>query len=444
MTSGRVANTRVATPSPRVKFRGTSYQLPKRFDIGNSDRTMSPEDTFQNVRPAFSRVGLTRVGNITGLDRLGIPVTVAIRPNSYSLTQSSGKGTTLPAALTSAAMESLELYCAENVTQAVLHASYDEICHEYVALAVEDMYLSKYSLFHPKRAEEWLLGWDIMNDVEVAVPYHSVSVDFRVLNDASCPASFTMDSNGLASGNHFLEALISALHEVIERDGVSIHSELERHGQPKRRVDLDAFGSDTVLALARRLEEVGVLVAVLDCTTDIGIPIFEAFVYDVRSNTIALAHGYGAHLNPATAATRAITEAVQARTLIVSGARDDLFKDIYTAHRFRYRSNVGLLETNHIRVPMNHVDQSTSSFEDDVGVLLNALRGAGLNRVIVLDLSPDDVDISVLRVLVPGLEGYHYYGYNPRARARRYVSGLARQVADPREDPTHMPAGGIA
>ena len=443
MTLGPVANARVATPSPGVTFRGTSYQLPKRFDIGNSDRTMSPEDTFQNVQPAFSRVGLTRVGNITGLDRLGIPVTVAIRPNSYSLTQSSGKGITLAAALASAAMESLELYCAENITQPVLQASYDEIRQDHISLPVDDMYLSKYSLFHPKRTEEWLLGWDIMNDVEVAVPYHSVSLDFRALNDAACPASFTMDSNGLASGNHFLEALLSALLEVIERDGVSIHSELERHGQLKRRVDLDAFGSDTVLDIARRLEEVGVQVAVLDCTTDIDIPVFEAFVYDERSNSIALAHGYGAHLNPATAATRAITEAVQARTLIVSGARDDLFKDIYTAHRFRHGSNVGLLETNHIWAPMDHVNQATSTFEGDVDVLLKALCSAGLNRVVVLDLSPDDIEISVLRVLVPGLEGYYYYGYNPRVRARRYVSGLARQVVDPRENSTHMPAGGI-
>jgi ribosomal protein S12 methylthiotransferase accessory factor len=34
---------------------------------------------------------------------------------------------------------------------------------------------------------------------------------------------FVTDTNGLASGNHFLEALASALYELIERDAVSCH-----------------------------------------------------------------------------------------------------------------------------------------------------------------------------------------------------------------------------
>jgi ribosomal protein S12 methylthiotransferase accessory factor YcaO len=47
-------------------------------------------------------MGITRLGNITGLDRIGIPVAIAVRPNSRSVSVSQGKGLELPQALASA------------------------------------------------------------------------------------------------------------------------------------------------------------------------------------------------------------------------------------------------------------------------------------------------------------------------------------------------------
>ncbi|HEX6292833.1 MAG TPA: YcaO-like family protein, partial [Herpetosiphonaceae bacterium] len=271
------------------------------------------------------------------------------------------------------------------------------------------------------------------------------------LNQLTCPASFTMDSNGLASGNHFLEALLSGLYELIERDGVSCHSEAERYGWQKRRITLESIADQTIQQIIAMLRAKELVPIILDCTTDIGVPTFEAYLYDMRSNVVPISHGYGAHLNPAVAITRALTEAVQARTLIISGARDDLFKDIYRANRIRYTSLVKHVESKADSVPLSYTNVGHATFEEDAYLLIERLKQAGLEQVIVFDLSPETIDISVLRVIVPGLEGYYYYGYNPRWRAYRFIeqvcdaSTVARIKSSTlaREASTHSPAGGI-
>jgi ribosomal protein S12 methylthiotransferase accessory factor len=56
---------------------------------------------------------ITRPGNITGLDRIGIPVAVVVRPNSRSVSVSQGKGLELPQSMASALMEACEGFHAE-------------------------------------------------------------------------------------------------------------------------------------------------------------------------------------------------------------------------------------------------------------------------------------------------------------------------------------------
>jgi ribosomal protein S12 methylthiotransferase accessory factor len=104
---------------------------PPQCSSQGAHRTATPKETLEKIRPYFQSIGLTRIANITGLDCIGIPVTIAIRPNSYSIVTSSGKGTTLEAALVSAAMESLELYCAENVCLTEISLPYAQLKGDY-------------------------------------------------------------------------------------------------------------------------------------------------------------------------------------------------------------------------------------------------------------------------------------------------------------------------
>ena len=65
----------------------------------------------------MGRMGITRLANITGLDRIGIPVAIAVRPNSRSVSVSQGKGYDLPQAMASALMEACEGFHAEEIGQ---------------------------------------------------------------------------------------------------------------------------------------------------------------------------------------------------------------------------------------------------------------------------------------------------------------------------------------
>src|SRR3979411_800652 len=72
----------------------------KQFKVG-THRTVAPEETLARVAEKARQIGVTRLGNVTGLDRIGIPVTVAVRPNSRSFSVSQGKGLGLSQAFAS-------------------------------------------------------------------------------------------------------------------------------------------------------------------------------------------------------------------------------------------------------------------------------------------------------------------------------------------------------
>ena len=74
------------------KFGGTgSGPGYKGYRLG-THRAVSPTETIAQVAPFLAGMGITRVANVTGLDRIGIPIVMVVRPNSRSLAVSQGKG----------------------------------------------------------------------------------------------------------------------------------------------------------------------------------------------------------------------------------------------------------------------------------------------------------------------------------------------------------------
>src|SRR3954463_14012388 len=78
-------------------------------------RVTSPDETLARVPPLLPEMGITRIANVTGLDRIGIPVVMVCRPNARTLSVSQGKGLTLAAAKVSGVMESIELHHSEYI-----------------------------------------------------------------------------------------------------------------------------------------------------------------------------------------------------------------------------------------------------------------------------------------------------------------------------------------
>jgi ribosomal protein S12 methylthiotransferase accessory factor len=405
-----------------VQYRGKKFNLKKKFYKG-THRTCPPEETFERIRPTFKTIGLTRLANVTGLDRIGMPVVLSVRPNAGYLAVDAGKGFTLMAASVSAAMECIERYHGEVVRMNEIRGSYNEIAANYQAIPLENISLVKNSLFHVDLPERWTLGWDIINQCEVAVPVTMVTMESYKYSLTEL-VSFQIGSNGLASGNVFLEALCSALYEVVERDGIACHRVAEnmlKYHIP--RVKLDTIEHPLVVEQIERLERAGVKPVLFDCTVDTDVPTYMAYIYDLIIPKIGVYRGYGAHLDPEIGMLRALNEAAQARGIFISGSRDDFFR--YNFNRLKRTNHQHLI--NRLEKNPENVDgrerksRSTDTFEGDILKVLERLKRVHINQVIVFDITLPGFDASVVRVIVPGLEGYMFDYYQPGRRALDFV-----------------------
>ena len=110
--------------------RGGADEALKRYTVG-THRICPPNDTLARVQPLLADMGITRIANVTGLDRIGIPVVMVIRPNARSVAVSQGKGLTLAAAKASGVMEAAELWHAEHITKPLKLASFEEMRREH-------------------------------------------------------------------------------------------------------------------------------------------------------------------------------------------------------------------------------------------------------------------------------------------------------------------------
>ena len=147
----------------------------KQFRRG-TDRSADPGETLARVRPQMARMGITRLGNIIGLDRIGIPVAIAVRPNSRSVSVSQGKGLDLPQAMASALMEASEGFHAEEIGP----------CREaaYRDLAASETVVDPKTLcagprpFDAAAPIAWIEGYDLLQQQACWVPAEIVHTDY--------------------------------------------------------------------------------------------------------------------------------------------------------------------------------------------------------------------------------------------------------------------------
>jgi ribosomal protein S12 methylthiotransferase accessory factor len=383
-----------------------------------------------SVRPLLGRAGITRLANVTGLDRTGIPVVVGVRPNARILSQSAGKGLTLELAMVSAAMEGIELFHAEVVQPPELYQPYADLATRHAVIPLHQLPLTRHAIFSPLVPERWTFGWDLIQSRTVWVPLDLVVLPVRS-ERGSALFSFQATSNGLASGAAFVEALTAGLLEVIERDAIACRRvAAESFGRPMPRVRLEtATHFPLVQELLERIERADVRALVYDCTVDTHVPVYWAILYEATERRVGLAEGGGAHLDPEIALLRALTEAAQARVVAIGGARDDRFgRDLGRGQLTDSRQRILDLEAQPPSVDLRERrSPAATSFEADLEHLLARLASAGLEQTVVVDLTlPEFRDVlSVVRVIVPGLDGPGFEQGHPSPRA----TAFARQAA---------------
>jgi ribosomal protein S12 methylthiotransferase accessory factor len=377
-------------------------------------RTIPPDETLARLMPLLPQMGITRLANVTGLDTIGIPVVMSVRPLSRSLSVSQGKGLDLVSAKVSAAMESIEGYHAERITGPLHLASYDELRRSHVVVDPRQLPLSDRRCFHTGLPLLWIAGDDWLRHEQVWVPFQLVHTAYttRMRWDL---IGFAATTTGLASGNHILEAVSHALCEVVERDASARFAAMSAEAREARRLDLRTIDDADCRSVLERYRRARVDVAVWDITSHVGVAAFECLIaehHDDPTRLLSSARGAGCHPAREVALLRALTEAAQSRLTIIAGSREDMFRSDYAAWRdpvntTRWRQEAA----DRGAVAFTSVPTLASdSFEEDVALLLDVVARAGCERVVVLELTRVEIAIPVVRVIAPGLhdEGHRH------------------------------------
>jgi YcaO-like protein with predicted kinase domain len=388
---------------------------------GGTQRTITPAETVARVRPFLRTVGITRIANVTGMDTIGIPTVMVVRPQARSLSVSQGKGTDLDAARASGIMESIEQWHAERIERPLRLARLAEIENRV------DVYrLPRSSEGHPSHERLlWIEGWDVTTGSPVWVPHEMVHLDLTIPLPSGS-GHFPIGSNGLASGNDLVEALAHAIFEVVERDATTLFYQLSWERQWERRIDPESVADHGCATLLEAFLRAAVDVAIWDATSDVGVPTYLCSILDHDPDPfhpVGVARGAGCHPCPAVALSRALTEAAQSRLTRIVGTRDDIQREEFEALRKdssidRNRRQM----TAPGRPPRRLSDSpgwSATTFEEDVRRTCDRLRAVGVPQVVAVDLSQPVFPISVVRAIIPGLEGpSEVPGYRPGRRAR--------------------------
>lgn len=366
-----------------------------------TQRTVPPEETLERARAKLPTAGITRIADITSLDRIGIPVFSSIRPTAEAgaISVYNGKGATPIEAEVSAMMEGIERYSGEMDGREIVTGRYSDLSADRNAIDPADLIL-------PERVPAdlvvpWVAGYDIVQDEEVLVPAHAVFHPLPV----TCGRLFRTNTNGLASGNTIEEATFHALMEVVERDAWSLVEVTKKTG-PRIEGVTDGLAAD----LLAKFAAAGVEITLRDITSDTGIPTVAAVADDVvLKDPALLTIGMGSHTSARIAVLRALTEVAQSRLTQIHGAREDT--DTADVRRM-----IGYERTKRLN---RHwfADNGSVEFADmpsfdsddfltDIQHVIGRLTAAGLSRVIVVDLTRPEIGIPVVRVIVPGLEMY--------------------------------------
>ncbi|WP_170785535.1 YcaO-like family protein [Ruegeria lacuscaerulensis] len=371
----------------------------------DTHRSRDPEQTLEIVKPHLKDMGITRVANLTGLDRIGLPTVMVARPNSRSVAVSLGKGLSLSAAQASGVMEAIESWHAERVHLPQRLARYSDLVADDAVIDVTRLPRVTGGQFDPHAAMLWVQGCDLNANQACWVPLEMVDTDYTAAPSAT-QGAFPRTTNGLASGNNVTEASCHAICELIERDATT----LWHHHTPQVRVDPDTVDDPRCRSAMAMIDAAGLDCGIWQTTSDIGIACFRCVIAEAGGQPGHIGIGDGCHVDRSIALLRALTEAAQTRLTYISGARDDLdpaeFTDQAQSERCQYVRDL-IDAAQPIQSFTDCPTHASASFEQDRDLLLECLDRQGMSQVVIVDLSQPHIDIGVVRAVIPGLEAPH-------------------------------------
>lgn len=406
-----------------------SWLAPKemKYSTAGVERSVKPRETIRRVNRVLDAIGVTKVADVTGLDRVGIPNFISVRPHDLGpgISYYNGKGTTRADAHAGALMEAVERHAAEQFDGQVISASYSNLRDRHSCVDPRDILVPMIREFDENLLLEWVAGFDLLNRRQTYVP----------LNCALAPYStylanvlFYSSTNGLASGNTHLEALCHALCEVIERDAIAL-AMARAHLRPAVATMLTDIGFDrsavpqpqtaplislqslprSAASLVRKLQRAGLEVYLRNLTLKLGIATVLCTIVDANGPSIAGDFGgCGTHPDARIAVNRALTEAAQSRLTWIQGGREDLLSHASPTAQSD-RASHGRGDTIEFR---DIASREHPSLNEDVEFMLERMQNCEFGQVVAIDLTSQEVGIPVVRVVAPRAESWRMYCFD--------------------------------
>ena len=311
------------------------------------------EHCFRAILPLCRQAQITRLADITGLDRIGLPVVQAVRPAALSEVTSLGRGLSKTEAAVGAIMESLERFYAERIpSHRVFLATADE-------LSVPDKLFRNLVLPHCKDWRTNTIPW--INGVNVATG-HVQPIPLELVHtcytDPPPPYDgvFIRTTTGLACHTTLYAAFLHGLFECIERDALA--RAFATHGFfDHMRLAPVGLGDavDHIITLAA---EWGISLGLWYAPSPAKVPVVWCQAIETGPGEPILAlptEGYSAGSTLAIATLSAVLEALATRAGAISGARDD-----QTREHYRKRTDANVAKARQLILEQSSFKQSVA------------------------------------------------------------------------------------
>lgn len=377
--------------------------------LGSSLRCRSAAQTLELARPWMAHFQISRVTDVTRMDRLGLPVCISVRARSLTLHVNAGKGLELRDAQVGALMEAIETAAAE--PQATPWDGRTLCIRELEAdwagqFEFQDLPFAIHRTPRPDDPFQCVPCVDLVGGGTAWMPADLV---FMPYVSPGQPTLLRGSSTGIASGNSVDEATLHGLLEVLERDATTLNAAKDASWW----IEPDTLPAPFA-GLARQWALSGVSLAVRYVPNAFGLPCFRAVLHETESEDVRLAGGAGFHLDRHIAVSRAICEAAQSRLSGIHGGRDDVarYYDRMSAtdRATRLAATDGHAcemfdTTRSLRFDaVPSVDTQDTDLRGVLGGLVQSLPDAGFPRVYRHRFATPMPDLHVVRVIVPGCE----------------------------------------
>lgn len=360
-------------------------------------------ETLADALSVAPAAGVTRLGDITGLDITGLPVFQAIRPEARCLSVTLGKGLSRRAAMVSALMEAIETSAAENVRAEGSPVSVRGKGPSALALWSGGSRRGIGGIdLDPDAPREWVFGREFESGAPTAVPLDLVSLDFvRPVAD-----DIFQTSIGLASGNSPSEAKLAAFGEIVEHDLDAQWRLLAGRERSRCEVDIAGIDDPVVAAALWRIAASGRRARLWSIGQDHRLPAFECMISDSPYGATVLppVRGTACHPSRRVAALAAILEAAQGHPALIAGARDDLGRHDYVdGQRRSLAMLLGTFGFEPARLSWSDVPDPRTTVDDGAALLLDYARARSTLPVIAVDLPQPHPRLHVVKLVAPGL-----------------------------------------